>query len=103
MIDKVFVALDGKTYVKICDANKEVYYVNDFGLTNKVVGYKKSSKIISEEKTRVLDNMYTKYMLWANFDNREQFYADFIRNQISVAREQTKDLPVEDRKQIIGE
>ena len=103
MIDKVFVALDGKTYVKICDANQEVYYVNDFGLTNKVVGYKKSSKIISEEKTRVLDNMYTKYMLWANFDNREQFYADFIRNQISVAREQTKDLPVEDRKQIIAE
>lgn len=100
-IGDLFIHKDGKTYAKICIANKKAFFVNDFNLFNKVGRRSMTTQKLSDEETKQLDRLYTKYMLWANFDRREEFCADFIHNKISNSRELLKDLAVDDRKRMI--
>ena len=91
--------LDGKVYARVISNTGKRFYVNDFGAYYKLTRVFRKDAYTKEEM-KLLNRQYTKFMLWANFANREEYCQNYIKEAIFQNRYNVRGKSLERRKEL---
>lgn len=89
---------DGKMYAKVTTCDGRIFYSNDYNAYAKLGRRMNDEKRFTEDEIKIIDRNYTKYMLWLNLENRQDYCDNYIRNQISLNKENLQKLNLAARK-----
>lgn len=85
-------------FSKVKTPNLGEFFVNDYNLFANVGGLAIDVSLPLNEEAN-LDRYYTKYMMWAYFDQWQEYSRDFIQNQLIQYRPRMRKLSEEKRKE----